>query len=88
MFDFTAVKKMSLGHEVVSMDFITPNSSSNIDVDIFCPTGKVATGGGMTSSSGRLDTSGPIGRDGWRVTARFGTFNTPYTVHVVCVNDF
>ena len=83
VFDFTAV---SLGHEIVSETFT--NSSGDFDRTLFCPNGKVVTGGGVieTPIGGILRFSGPVGINGWRVVGSFS--GTSYTVHAICVNNF
>ncbi|MEK9629553.1 MAG: hypothetical protein VW455_11105, partial [Nitrospinota bacterium] len=82
-FDFTGV--ISLGHEIVSESFANPGGFTSFDRTVFCPPGKVATGGGL-SDSGNINVSGPVGNNGWRVDGT--TSSNPYTVSVICVNDF
>jgi hypothetical protein len=88
-FDFTKVPESSgsgsLGHEIVSESIANPGGFTGYDLTLFCPTGKVATGGG-TDNSGNLNLSGPVGNNGWRVSGN--TSSNPYKVYVICVNDF
>ena len=89
-FDFTA---LSLGHEIVSQVTSTTSSEST-DISIFCPAGKVATGGGLTyenltPNNFRVMGSGPDGNNGWRIKVNSGTVTgLPFTIYVTCVNNF
>jgi len=84
-FDFTGVKEITLGHEVVSESYANPGGFTSYDHTIFCPPGKVATGGG-TDNMGNLNKSGPVGTNAWRVDGT--TSSNPYKIYVTCINDF
>jgi hypothetical protein len=81
------------GHEVVTaQDLVPAFSSFNESVDAFCPTGKVATGGGFTALNYQYLTvvrNHPSGPTGWYLeVSPNGQQPVPqeFVAYVVCAN--